>query len=1020
MRRFGQRLVGISAVGLGCMLAVGAAPAAADTSPPTATASFAEPTDGNGPWRITAPQTLQLTATDDVAVAGLQYSLDGGLTYLDAAITSGASVSANVPLSLEGNTAVRYRAVDSSGNVSRGATANTTLNQPAAAGATAIRLQSTTGRSAGDELVIGTGASQETATIDTIVTPAPPSPAANVTLRAPLANAHAAGTAVAATSLFGAITLQLDTQGPVATWATQATTLQATSSTGDTGVRLASTAGRAVDDLLVLDQAGNAETVRIASIVSPAPPAPAPNVTLSTPVQKLHLAGSAVYVPSIVDGKVMQSQTLTPLRTDPRRRDASDTVANGAGGSAIRRMIVDGEQMIPFPLALNNLTVGRHTQSVALQDTAGSVAKYTNTFVVTTSFDDLGVVVDQYADNALRTTLNGASAVGATALRLQTPFGFRAGQQIVIDSGDNQETATIAKALSPPPTLNTTLSAAASAGDTEVRIASYTTSDTAGPNAPSNNGPIAGQPIVLDTGANLEVVSVERHITPVPPAPAPNVVLSAPLAKDHAAGTATNVSNVILSEPLQKAHAGGAAVINPRPRIPADLAAELKDLLAQASTAADAGNKGRAVSTLNRFNAAVLGGLTPAHAKRTERAALSSAANALIDQVNGVAVDTSGTGVEVGPADDGDQAIRAFWNPSPLMADPGADYKVLVNGRAGGFRHQSIVDFEALIQELGLENNFDVDVWDPNIGATPGRQAPAGVSLTESPFMNLEALKQYKTIVFNSTVGRGAQALNAIEFANLQQYIREGGGVVSLHGAVDSMQNVPWYMDLVGAGFTNHGGNAGGILIDTESGGHVELINADPGHFTTSAVPDRFVTVEEVYNLNRDPVEMGIVHPLMYENEDSLVGQIGYSTGSLMNTDRHAMTWCRNFEGGRSFSTVLGHSWQFALQPWWQEMLLSAIEWSAGLEYANCVSFSEVSDAIEAAAAVGDLTAAGEARLSGLLSDGRAQFDGSDYGGAATTFRELVNAVAQEATGASRAGLAAKGEELVAWAKGLR
>ena len=68
------------------------------------------------------------------------------------------------------------------------------------------------------------------------------------------------------------------------------------------------------------------------------------------------------------------------------------------------------------------------------------------------------------------------------------------------------------------------------------------------------------------------------------------------------------------------------------------------------------------------------------------------------------------------------------------------------------------------------------------------------------------------------------------------------------------MQNVPWYMDLVGAGFTNHGGNAGGILIDTESGGHVELVNADPGSTATAAMPDRFFTVEELYNTNRDPV----------------------------------------------------------------------------------------------------------------------------------------------------------------------
>ena len=91
-------------------------------------------------------------------------------------------------------------------------------------------------------------------------------------------------------------------------------------------------------------------------------------------------------------------------------------------------MTIDGEFMVPKTLPLNRLTVGKHTQTVSLQDTAGNTSKYTNTFAVTTSFADLATVIDQYADNALRTTLNGASAVGATSLRLQTPFGFRAGQ----------------------------------------------------------------------------------------------------------------------------------------------------------------------------------------------------------------------------------------------------------------------------------------------------------------------------------------------------------------------------------------------------------------------------------------------------------------------------------------------------------------------------------------------------------------------------------------------------------------
>ena len=120
----------------------------------------------------TAPQTLNLSATDDVAVAKFQYSLDGGATYIDVPVTAGPSATAAVPLSQEGNTTVRYRAVDSAGNVSRGATdehdPEPRRRRPARP---AVRLASTTGRGPGDSSLIDTGAGQETATIATIVTP---------------------------------------------------------------------------------------------------------------------------------------------------------------------------------------------------------------------------------------------------------------------------------------------------------------------------------------------------------------------------------------------------------------------------------------------------------------------------------------------------------------------------------------------------------------------------------------------------------------------------------------------------------------------------------------------------------------------------------------------------------------------------------------------------------------------------------------------------------------------------------
>ena len=164
--------------------------------------------------------TLNLAATDNVAVEKLQYSLDNGANWIDVPVTPGPSVTAAPKISQEGNTNVRYRAIDTSGNVSLGASAATTLNQAAAAGADRVRLQSTAGRAAGDVLVIDTGANQETATIASIITPAPPSPNPNVVLTAPLALAHAAGAAVSATPPFRAIAVPIDTRRPETTFPT--------------------------------------------------------------------------------------------------------------------------------------------------------------------------------------------------------------------------------------------------------------------------------------------------------------------------------------------------------------------------------------------------------------------------------------------------------------------------------------------------------------------------------------------------------------------------------------------------------------------------------------------------------------------------------------------------------------------------------------------------------------------------------------------------------------------------------
>ena len=99
MFRRRSRLKGLAGLTIATAVTAGVAGTAfaADTTPPAVTpATFASPPDGNNNWRLTTPQKLTLSGTDDVAVSKFQYSLDGGATYIDVPVTEGPSATAEV------------------------------------------------------------------------------------------------------------------------------------------------------------------------------------------------------------------------------------------------------------------------------------------------------------------------------------------------------------------------------------------------------------------------------------------------------------------------------------------------------------------------------------------------------------------------------------------------------------------------------------------------------------------------------------------------------------------------------------------------------------------------------------------------------------------------------------------------------------------------------------------------------------------------------------------------------------
>ena len=146
--------------------------------------------------------------------------------------------------------------------------------------------------------------------------------------------------------------------------------------------------------------------------------------------------------------------------------------------------------------------------------------------------------------------LSAASPVGVDNIKVTSVEGFRAGQTILIDSGVDRETATIANVGTPGATA---LRTATEAGSTILPVTSAM-------------GFGRSQTITIDSGQNAEtaIVVFARNNG------AAALVLAAPLAHAHAPGAQISGTGISVTTALTRAHAVGAPVSNgvPTPGAP--------------------------------------------------------------------------------------------------------------------------------------------------------------------------------------------------------------------------------------------------------------------------------------------------------------------------------------------------------------------------------------------------------------------------------------------------------------------
>lgn len=210
--------------------------------------------------------------------------------------------------------------------------------------------------------------------------------------------------------------------------------------------------------------------------------------------------------------------------------------------------------------------------------------------------------------------------------------------------------------------------------------------------------------------------------------------------------------------------------------------------------------------------------------------------------------------------------------------------RLLVFSKTAGFRHDCIPVAKLAMMQLGAEKGFAVDTTE------------------DAAVFTAKNLKRYKAIIFLNTTGN---VLDDGQQAAMENYIRKGGGYVGVHAATDTEYDWPWYNQLVGAYFLSHPHQQTATL-------HVE----DRDHPATRHLDSTWVRKDEWYNFKS--IVPGL-HVLLRIDEQS------YKGGK--NGDDHPMSWCRDFDGGRTFYTELGHTKESYSEPAFLQHVWGGIEY---------------------------------------------------------------------------------------------
>ncbi|MER7998204.1 ThuA domain-containing protein [Streptomyces sp. NPDC095613] len=185
-----------------------------------------------------------------------------------------------------------------------------------------------------------------------------------------------------------------------------------------------------------------------------------------------------------------------------------------------------------------------------------------------------------------------------------------------------------------------------------------------------------------------------------------------------------------------------------------------------------------------------------------------------------------------------------------------------------------------------------------------------------SVFTDAKRLGSYNAVVF---LTGGGDVLDPEQEAGLEAYMEAGGGFLGVHDAARTEPYSAWFTELIGA------------RPAKTSPTNVQRATVEVGdriHPATKSLPLEWKRPDKWLNWATNPT--GKVHTVARVRESS------YQPGTGANGADHPVSWCRDYDGGRSFYTGMGGTAASYDETDFRDHLRGALLWTSRISRADC------------------------------------------------------------------------------------